>query len=205
MRPRLMSRVLMPHGGMFHIEDPLTKYPLEGTTFGMLYDRAVSYRRSNSIPIGLDYEDEIECKVCERYPDECEISKRGLGIPLVAPGLYDVVRGSMVMINHKAHESQLVDQAEAERRAAICSKCPFKAQMTLPCARCLSALENVVLAITGAHHTQYDERLAACGVCKCYISASVWLPLETQCVGVSDEMRERFAFAKESFNCWKNC
>lgn len=205
MKPRLKSRILTPHGGGFFIEDPLTKRELYGSHFEMLYNKAVAYRRANSIPIGLDFEDEIESQVCARYPTECEVSKRALGVSLVAPGLYDVVRGSLVMMNHKAHDSMLVPQEEANRRAEICYKCPLRAQMTLPCARCLTALENVVQVITGAHGTPFDEKLSCCSICKCYISASVWLPLETQCVGVSDDMRERFGFAKENFNCWKNC
>jgi hypothetical protein len=171
----------------------------------MVINRATAYRRANSIPIGLDFEEEIESQVCQRYPSECEVSKRALGIGLVAPGLWDVVRGTAVMINHKAHDSQLVPQEEANRRAQICFNCPLRSQMTLPCSRCMSALENVVNAITGSHGTPFDEKLSACAICKCYISASVWLPLETQCVGVSDDMRERFGFARESFNCWKNC
>lgn len=173
--------------------------------FNNLYDRAVAYRRSNSIPIGLDFEDEIESAVCEKYPQECEVNRRTLGVPNIAPGLYDVVRGSVVMMNHKAHGSQLVEQEEANRRAQICFNCPLRAQMTLPCSRCISALENVVQIITGSHSTPHDERLSACGICKCFIAASVWLPLETQCIGVDPEMREKFAFAKEHFNCWKNC
>jgi len=205
MKPRLVSRIRMPHGGLFYIEDPLTKRPIEGTTFEMLINKAMAYRKANSIPIGLDFEEEVECQVCERYPQECEISKRAMGMPTTAPGLYDVVRGTAVMINHKAHGSQLVDQTEANRRAEICFRCPLRVQMTLPCARCISALENVVQVITGSHGTPFDERLSACAICKCYISASVWLPLETQCVGVNEEMREKFDFAKQHFSCWKAC
>ena len=55
----------MPHGGMFRIEDPLTKHPIEGTMFNMLYDKAVAYRKANSIPIGLEFEEEIEAEICQ--------------------------------------------------------------------------------------------------------------------------------------------
>ena len=201
---RLKSRILMPHGGLFYIKDPLTGYPLEGTMFNMLFDRAVAYRRANSIPIGLDFEEQIEAQVCEKYPDECEINRRALGIPGVQPGLYDVARASAIMIKHKVSE-ELVPQEEANRRAAICAVCPLRAQMTLPCSRCFSALENVVGWIVGGRGTPHDEKLAACGICKCYISASVWLPLTTQCLGLTDEMRDHFAFARTNFNCWKDC
>lgn len=200
-----MSRILMPHGGLFYIEDPLTKKPLEGTTFNMVYDRAIAYRRANSIPIGLDFEDELEAQICEKYPAECEISKRAMGVSLVAPGLYDVARASAIMIKHKVNESELVSQDEANARAQTCSRCPFRAQMTLPCSRCFSALENVVGWITGARHTPYDEKLAACGICKCYLSASVWLPLSTQCLGLTEDQQEKFTMAREVAGCWKHC
>jgi hypothetical protein len=205
MKPRLLSRILMPHGGLFHIEDPLTKKPIEGTHFEMVYNRAVAYRKANSIPIGLDFEDELENAVCNAYPQECAVSKSALGVPSVAPGLYDVVRASAVMINHKVNDSELVSQEEANRRAQICRACPLRSQMTLPCSRCISALENVVGWITKSRGTPYDENLSACGVCRCFISASVWLPLSTQCLGVTDEQKEKFAFANQMFGCWKNC
>lgn len=200
-----MSRILQPHGGAFHIEDPMTKYPLMGTHFEMLFNKAVAYRRANSLPMGLDFEDEIEAAVCARYPAECEHNKRAIGVSLVAPGLYDVARASMAMINHKLDGSQLVSQEEANRRAQICRNCPFRAQMTLPCSRCFSALENVVGWITGSRGTPFDEKLSACGICRCYISASVWLPVDVQCVGTTEEMREKFSVAKEVSNCWKQC
>ena len=50
MRPRLVSRIRMPHGGLFYIEDPMTKRPIEGTTFEMLINKAFAYRKANSIP-----------------------------------------------------------------------------------------------------------------------------------------------------------
>jgi hypothetical protein len=205
MKPRLMSRIRMPYGGLYYIEDPLTKKPLEGTTFEMLYNRAVAYRRSNSIPIGLDFEEEIEAQVCQRYPQECEVSKRSMGVATIAPGLWDVVRGSQIMMQHRINGAELVSQEEANRRAEICYRCPMRAQMTLPCSRCTGVLENIVNVITGSHGTPFDEKLSACSVCKCYISASVWMPLDTQCIGVTDEQREKFGFAKEFFNCWKTC
>lgn len=173
--------------------------------FENLFNRAVAYRKSNSIPIGLDFEQEIEDEVCRRYPSECEVNRRTLGIPSISPGLYDVVRASAVMINHKVNAGELVSQEEANARALTCRNCPLRSQMTLPCSRCISALENVVGWVTGSRGTPYDEKLSACGICKCYLSASVWLPLSTQCIGVDDEMREKFKFAKQHWSCWKDC
>jgi hypothetical protein len=205
MRAHIITRINSPHGGAVYLKDPLTGFEVMGTTFNMAYDRLVNYRRANTIPIGLDFDDEIETQFCQRYPAECEVNKRTLGLSLVAPGLWDVVRGSQLMLQHKIEGSQLVPQEEANRRAEICYKCPLRAQMTLPCARCTGVLESIVNVITGSHGTPFDEKLSCCSVCKCYISASVWLPLQTQCTAVTDEMRERFAFAKETFNCWKQC
>ena len=205
MRPRLVSKINSPHGGGFWINDPLTGNEIHGTTFEMVLNRARDKRRANSIPIGLEFDDEIEEVCCNKYPQECEVNKRTLGIPSVSPGLYDVARASAIMIKHKVSDSDLVSQEEANRRAQICRNCPFRAQMTLPCSRCFSALENVVGWITGSRGTPYDEKLSACGICKCYLSASVWLPLSTQCLAITDEMKEKFAFAREISGCWKTC
>lgn len=196
---RLLSRIRSPHGGSYDVADPLTRKTISGTTFEMLLNNGVAARQANSLPIGAEYEDEIEAQVCKHYPEECGYARPG--VPRTASlNLWDVVRGSQVMIAHKSHGSQLVDEATAIARAEVCSRCPLNVEYSLPCNRCIDALKNVVSAITGNHHTPFDSQLKTCGVCSCYTAAHVWLPYSTLEHGLTDKMKEEFANISW---CWK--
>jgi len=119
-------------------------------------------------------------------------------------GLDDVLRGARVLLEFKLGGSQLVDQAEAERRAAICAACHMNSGWQRPCSVC-QELGDLVRSITGGRSTSKDDRLFSCHVCACALKAAVHLPLETQCLGVTEEMRREFAYMKDIAGCWKSC
>lgn len=86
---------------------------------------------------------------------------------------YDDIATGLTTFGRWAQEGRpRVDQAEAERRALVCSRC----YLNLPvhgCAACHAAVE---LAI-GKVATKYDHFLRACGVCKCLLRAKVHFPI----------------------------
>jgi hypothetical protein len=69
---------------------------------------------------------------------------------------------------------QFVEQAEADRRALICSRCYFNMNVG-GCAGCQKLVTETVLG----RSTRYDESLRACGACKCMLRAKVHFPLKT--------------------------
>lgn len=196
----ITSMVRSPYGGMYHWRDPITGVEVKGTTGDMLYQNAVAERLANGVPMGLEFWDSVMADVCRDYPTECsnvdptQIRKRGWSMG-------DIVRGTLVMMNHKLNGSQLVSQEEANRRAQICSTCPHAAFFTKPCTGLCRELSNL-LGSTGNKSTPYDNDLRACNICGCWTKVAVWFPLETQCVGVTEEMKTQFAGVS---NCWKQC
>ena len=66
-----------------------------------------------------------------------------------------------------------VSQAEADRRALICTRCYLNVNVS-GCAGC----QKVVKEIVRNKMTQYDSALRACAVCKCLLAAKVHFPLE---------------------------
>lgn len=200
MKLRLVSHNRMPYGGMYEINRPDLGIVSRGTTWGMFFDNACNYRRANSIPIGLAFDDECEQVLCESYPAECE----GFDPDLPRPrrlGFADVVRGTKVMLAHKLAGSPLVDEGEARRRAAICRNCTFNVDFSGGCTKC-AELRNLVVSVLGTKSTPYDNELKSCFFCGCFTKAAVWLPLEIQCLGVNSKMREQFSHLN---HCWKQC
>lgn len=69
-----------------------------------------------------------------------------------------------------------VDQAEADRRAAICARCPSNKRV----AGCLSCggIRKMVDRLKGDRSTPFDNDLHACEECGCELKVKVWLPLD---------------------------
>jgi hypothetical protein len=91
----------------------------------------------------------------------------------------------------------IVPKEEAERRAAICARCPMNGKAA-GCTPCRGLLNYVSKAI-GNLKTSFDNRLQACTVCGCELRVSVWVDLESQVKDLSEAVREEFPKAW----CWK--
>lgn len=199
MKLRLQSKNRMPHGGMYELDRPDMGMVGKGTTWDMVRDRIMAYRKANGIPIGLGFEDELEQALCVRYPAECDGFSGGAP-KLRTLGLHDVVVGSKVMLSVLGSASPLVDRAEAERRARICQDCPFNTGFSKPCSGICAELVEVVKFITGNQGTQYDMNLKSCNVCGCYLPAAIWVRADLQIAPLSDDQKQQFEAIEP---CWK--
>lgn len=201
MKMAVTIRNQIPHGGGWKYRDPSNGVLITGTTWDQIMSNVRAYRRANGIPIGLGFEDEIEQELCRNHPEECTNydenypRKRSLT-------LSDIIAGSKVMMAFYASGKELVPREEAERRAQICLKCPFNQHFAKTCYGICPELKNVVSAVINHVGTQYDADLHSCTVCGCFIQASVWLPLSTQCHGVDQTQKNQFSNVP---NCWKQC
>lgn len=71
-----------------------------------------------------------------------------------------------------------VDQAEADRRAAICVTCPLNQSSYLPgCGGCTD-LAARIFSFIGNKTTVHGASLKSCGHCGCQLSVLVFAPLE---------------------------
>lgn len=198
MHQELKARSQIPYGGGWFWKDPVSGVEVRGTNFDMVLQFAIKERQANGIPIGLDFERELERDLCASKPDECEYvdpaipRKKRLSFA-------DVLNGTRVLLNFKLAGSPLVDHQEANRRASICATCPFNVQFDRPCIRC-GDLQDIVLKIIGGQGTPYDDNNKSCSLCGCYTAAHVWLPYSILETGLSDDMKK--AFASLPF-CWK--
>lgn len=201
MSAQLTCKNRIPYGSQWYYVDPFTKMQITAVTWDNLMAKVYEHRRANGNPIGLGLEDEVEQYVCIHQPDECEQSdptrprKRSLT-------LTDIVHGTSVMMSFKRNGSEIVPREEAERRARICLSCPWNQPFAKPCTGICQELLNLVRWVIDSQGTQYDKDLHSCGICGCFLQASIWLNLSDQCVGVTDGMKEQF---KTVNNCWKQC
>lgn len=95
-----------------------------------------------------------------------------------------------------------VSQEEAERRAAICTRCRMNIQAE-GCRGCsvFAQLSDAVGSVRGDRKTSNDHLLYACCVCKCSIPTIVFIKNEVLAKGMSDEQRTQLEMLAPF--CWK--
>ncbi len=199
---KLKSRGIIPYGGGFKILDPLTGIRVEAVTWDHLITKVQEERRANGAPIGLELEDEVEQWCCIAHPDEVAVVDERLP-KRRALNLDDVVRGTQVILAFKLAGSPLVSQAESERRAAICIRCPMNLMWFQSCSIC-NNIDNVVRGVIGQTKTAYDQQLFSCNICGCSLKAAVHLPNDILNRANDAEMNRAFEVAAQAFNCWHN-
>ncbi len=197
---RLRSRGIIPYGGGFAVLDPLTGVRVSAVTWDHLMTKVREERRANDAPLGLEIEDEVEQWACIAHPDEVEVVDERLP-KRRSLGLDDVVRGTQVLAAFKLAGSPLVAQAEAERRADVCRKCPMNIGWSQSCSIC-AKVEQVAQAVVGSVRTTHDQQLLACSICGCSLKAAVHLPNDILNRANNAEMNLAFELAAEAFGCW---
>lgn len=205
-----VSRIRAPHGGSIHWYDPICKVTSVGTTLDMLLQRAYEARHANGVPIGLEFEQQIEQDLCRDYPAECMGGdprvprRRTLDFDTVLRGTKVLLSVAYEQAKHTLGlaESPLVEQTTADYRAMTCSKCPMNTDFQRGCTRCQDIL-NLVSSIKGSKRTPYDSQLRACQICGCSTEAHVWVRLDLLAKGVTPDMQEKFKAMNEVNGCWK--
>lgn len=195
----------IPYGGIYKLDWPEGGMVGFGTGFNMLLDNIRRYRKANGIPIGLGFDDEVEAQVCLRYPRECHHAMPDTVPKAVKFGWLDVVAGTKAIIQHKIL-GMLESQEEADRRAAICAKCPMKTEVHLQCAGLCGELQAVVNSLVGARETSSHSAIdkKCCAVCRCYLTAVPFVPLDIQTSVLSEEQKQQFRdVAASGYPCWK--
>lgn len=191
----------VPVSGTYEITDRLTRIRVAATTFEGLLTRIYQTRGAIGAVSGTGVREELESWICQEYPEDC--TEVDMGIPRKhRVTLSDVLRGTRVMLAHAVAGRPLVDRKEAERRAAICQQCEFNQFFEKPCTGVCPELSSMVNSITGHQGTHYDQYLKSCGICHCFLQSAIWLPLQIQCKGVTDDMKKQFQHVPL---CWKNC
>src|ERR1700747_2214417 len=113
--------------GQWRYTQPETNHTMIGITFHALIRKVAQHRQNNNIPFDEDLAIEVENWICEHMEpqDRNEYCAEGKRVP-TSIGWQEVSRFLKTMGAFFVQGGQCVDQAEADRRAAICADCPFQ-------------------------------------------------------------------------------
>lgn len=158
-----------PNGG-YRYQHGISGMKFQALTLDQMYSNIRGHLKANGYP-DIDIEDEI-CKhmgLTEPWCGEPPPPPAGQK-PVI--GLQDLLRG-LNSIGRMVFDGgiKFVDQAEADRRAAICAGCEFNVEHAA-CVGC-SGFSAAVEHFAGGFHAAGEEKLKACAVCKCYLAARV--------------------------------
>ena len=204
---RITDRSTTPPNGWRYVQ------PQSGRIFthysrDAFFDQIRDHRLAQGYPIEPDWQMEIEDSICRAHPEWAlrvchRVEQHGLErrpLSLGAMQSFINVVGAWIggaILGRKVW----VDQEEADRRAAICVQCNLNVSVSGSCAACADKFAKV-MAIVGSRKTRFDEDLGACSLCGCLLQVAVHVPLEAQCAGVSEKLRDEF---KTVSWCWKQC
>lgn len=202
---KLKNPMHVPPGGYVYTQ-PETGEVFDGRSLGGTVQLVFMHRQANGLPRPntMDVSDDIQDQICKRVGHEwCEHMKVGqwgfsVGWDTIQSGTKALMAWAVAAVKG---ENPYVDQAEADRRAEICSKC--WANKIIPgCAGCglMDQVRKMLVEAKGERSTRYDDKLAACLVCGCANAAQVWVKPELLSGAMSDRQREAYA---EIPDCWK--
>ena len=194
---KLVNDHKTPAGG-WRYRVPETGFLVKGGSFNQLNIFTRNHYIANSKPVPDNLNELLIDFMCKNGA-ECEFDdvpvnsiRRGKSLEIS-----DVIRftGSLL---HMYATGGKVDQAEADRRAAICVGCPHNVP-TSGCLGCNSgSLKRIVQTLSQHGQTVHDSNLQSCEFCGCLTRSLVWFPIETL---------SKFTNAQENNalpqHCWK--
>ncbi len=186
---------VMPPGGWRYIQ-PETGFEFKASTLRVVIQKVAEHRRANGLPAG-DPSADIQDFVCAQLPigsENCIHELEGEDYALKTHFTMEDVKRFIQAAISALGSRGLVEQPEAERRAALCASCPLNTTVG-GCWRC-KGLADWLFRLIGARNTAHAGRLNQCGVCGCSIKAKIWLPLD-----VAQGVSEGYKFPSW---CWLN-
>ena len=184
----VLNRTKCPPGG-WKWTDPETGTKVETIAYVDLVRRVNSYMEANNIPQPDNWALILDDEICRQNGIEdthCGQPDKPKEIPVdrkLQP--HDLLNFLKTVRQWAAKGFKFVDQAEAERRAAICATCPMNVEVP-GCSGCQGILAYVRDALNRrANHrglepriTSEDKRLQNCEVCGCVLEVKVHLPMD---------------------------
>ena len=188
----LIDRTICPPEPYFRYVFPEDGYEALATTHDGWMTQAGMHAQANGLasPSSIEMEEQL-CRTLP--PGWCRYDDPNRPRPLVSLGWEDVVGALNVFKSWLTGGLKTVDQAEADRRALVCSRCYLNTNVT-GCAGC----QKLVGEVVGNLKTKYDFALKSCAVCKCVLRAAVHFPVDVMTGHENASNQEMYPS-----HCWK--
>lgn len=155
--------------------DPESGFVAHAWTYVDWVNVEAAHLRANNREVPLDLGARMQDQLCKTLPPGwCLYDDDKRVRPSMSLTFSDVAQGLKTFARWIAGGAQSVPQAEADRRALVCSRCYLNVNVQ-GCSGCAAALQEVVRD----KHSKYDAALHTCAVCKCFLKAKIHFPIDT--------------------------
>lgn len=169
---RLSKPSVCPPDG-FRYVFPEDGYTAHGWTYDAWVEEANKHCSANNYSIP-DLEQKMQEQLCLTLPPGwCDYDDPNRRRPNPVIDWRDVLNATQTFARWMEGGMKFVSQAEAERRAMICSRCYLNVNVS-GCSACHAIVQKIV----GQVSTKYDFMLKACACCKCLLRAKVHFPMD---------------------------
>jgi len=195
---RLLNRNLTPPDGFRYSHE--TGYVSRAMDHWSWYEDIKRHRLANALPpISIE---QAEDQLCAGLPpNNCEWDADEKGHHSFVETrlrIRDIAQGAAAYVKLMLSGFKTVDQAEADRRARICSGCYLRVA-PIGCASC-QKVGAFIVGEVGKKKTHYDQNLfqKACAACRCPLQPLVHFPLDLLSQNEGEGLQEKLpAF------CWR--
>lgn len=143
---------------------------------------------------------EVEEQICSRAGGGWCADQDGNPGPNYVKKVLDisqVIQFTKAMLSWFKGGMKHVEQAEAERRAQICVKCPLNQELT-GCSSCaMKPLKAAIGLFKGGKSTSLDNGLKFCRACGCTLEVKIWFERDLLRENMAESQLEALAE-----NCW---
>lgn len=175
--------VVPPNGWHYPVGPEPNALVFHGESFEDVVRQITKYRAGNSIELGNPARD-LEDYICRNWPHFCGGSSATIDTanhvpvtPRDAPKSYLQRVIDWIAVRYtNAGSFALVSATEAERRAAICVKCPQNQEWQNGCPPCIAKAEHDLFLIRQGRTTLRSRYLKGCRVAGHDNEASCWMP-----------------------------
>lgn len=155
--------------------DPVSGFLAHAWTYTDWIDVERRHLYANNREIPATLESDMQNQICQTLPPGwCLYDDPNRRRPSTTVYFSDMAAGLKTFAKWVVSGMKYVPQAEADRRASICSKCYLNVDVQ-GCAGCAQAVKDVI----GDKKTKHDSTLRSCAVCKCFLKAKVHFPMDT--------------------------
>lgn len=170
---RFKYKMYVPPGGRWFYEVPETKYSVVSVdSMTDLLNQITRHYSANKLAAPANLEALVQDYMCRHLPagfceGEIDLTKRRFA-PLT---FFTLVQFTQALVHRITKADFFVSQPEAERRAAICLRCPENSKDV--CTTCNGLRALAAGMIGNAKATSVDSKLEACAVCGCLLRAKL--------------------------------
>ena len=161
-----------PYGWFYPVEQ--TKVVVVSYGWSSLIEAVKAHMKGNGVDEPLTLELQMADFICQHVPEWCEEMNPEREAKVSA---WKMMKSFYRAVEATWHDGQ-VSQEEADRRAAICARCPKNTdQVTNFCVECYArSLVSKVNDLLGSKRTSHDAHLKTCSACGCDLKLKTWMP-----------------------------